>query len=433
MRDAPLTTIDGGINRLRTKGGARADTLYDLENGFVTEVGTVVARPGSERKATLNELTRGLCGFAGKLWTFCHTSVDVPYGYELAVLVSPKTGVVVTTPGSIGGTVEFSIIAGSGSPPGNITLDRGADPSGYITPTHVPFGLFTDGQQLTDDLYVYGVHCFANFATPDAQYGFVLRLSEGTVASPVGPAGETVFDSISFTDEESNVITLNRADAYNPNGDVSAGFRSWTWNPITSGLHIADGGGYTFTVSLPSTDEVVAAYESTLEKIHFAEPFMGALYVAAEFSDGGTYHYWLQAGEQWQANKAYKLGDIVYPSVPTGLVYRASRLGSANPAWAPNVPRFDGTGGSGYEQSVVEPTVYNDFYYTAIATTGVSPRSGSLEPTWPEEDGATVVESADNPPDVNIPATTDAPDAATKTSTTTKDRYGVFSSGVVTR
>ena len=41
MRAIPLTTIKSGINRLRTKGGARADTLYDLLNGYVTEAGTV--------------------------------------------------------------------------------------------------------------------------------------------------------------------------------------------------------------------------------------------------------------------------------------------------------------------------------------------------------------------------------------------------------
>jgi hypothetical protein len=44
MRDIPLTAIKGGINRTRTKGGARADTLYDLLNVYVTEDGTVQAR-----------------------------------------------------------------------------------------------------------------------------------------------------------------------------------------------------------------------------------------------------------------------------------------------------------------------------------------------------------------------------------------------------
>ena len=426
MQGAPLTTIQGGINRLRLRGGARADTLYDLVNGFVTEVGTVVSRPGTERKATLDSLTRGLCAFEGKLWTFCHQAVDVPYGYELGILVSPDTGVMIASPGVVGATVEFTITAGRGTAPGNISTSTGADPSGYITTPSVPFGSFTDGQQLDDALYVYGVHVNAPFATPEAQTSFVLRLSAGTVASPTGAADSDAFESISFTDEEGNPFTFNRADAFDSNGTDLGAFRQWVWTPITSGQHMAVAGSYTFSLVLGSTPETTIAYEATLEHIHFAAPFMGALYVAAEFSDGNVYHYWLQPGTQWEANKVYKLGDIVYPSTPTGLVYRASRLGSANPPWAPNVPRFDGTGGSGYEQSVVEPTVYNDFYYTCIATTGASPRSGTVEPLWPEEDGATVIESTDNPADVNIPTTTTPSGTSTPDSNVT-DRYGVFS------
>jgi len=153
---------------------------------------------------------------------------------------------------------------------------------------------------------------------------------------------------------------------------------------------------------------------------------MGALYVVAEFENGNIYHYWLQPGEAWEANHAYKAGDLVYPSTPTGLVYRASRLGSANPPWAPDVPRYDGSGGSGYEQSVIEPTTYNDFFYTAIATTGSNPRSGTEEPIWPTTDGATVVESTDNPPDVNTPTTTQDPSSSTTPSSPVTDRYGVL-------
>ena len=32
----------------------------------------------------------------------------------------------------------------------------------------------------------------------------------------------------------------------------------------------------------------------TLEKIHFAEPFLGYLYVVAEFIDGSLFHYWIE-------------------------------------------------------------------------------------------------------------------------------------------
>jgi hypothetical protein len=266
MRAAPLTTIKGGINRIRTKGGARADMLYDLVNGFCKDAGTIVARPGTARIAELDPLTRGLVGFDGTLHTFCHTQVSVPSGITLNLIVHPD---------------------------------------------------------------------------------------------------------------------------------------------------------------IPATDyeDTIPGNTIALEKIHFAEPFMGALYVAAEFENGNIYHYWLQPGEQWEASKVYKRGDIVYPSTPTGFVYQASRLGSANPAWAPDVPRYDDYFGSGYTASVIEPTVYNDYYYTCIATTGASPRSGSVEPAWPTEDGATVIESTDNPPDVNVPTTATITPAPSSSTTT---RYGSF-------
>lgn len=258
MRSAPLTSLKGGINRLRLKGGARADTLYDLVNGYITEAGKPVARPGTRRKATLDPMTRGLCAFGGELHTFAHQPCYVPDGFRINVLVSPKT-------------VE-------------------------------------DGQV------------------------------------------------------------------------------------------------------------------RTLTEIHFAQPIMGALYVVAEFDDGNVYHYWLQAGADWEAEKVYDIGDLVHPSTPNGFVYRADRVSEANPVWAPDVPRYDGT--TSYEQSVIEPTVYNGYYYICILAQGDNPRSGETEPEWPTSEGATVTESADNSAiSGSSTATAETPDASTTPTTGTRDRY----------
>ena len=247
MRPAPLTVIKGGINRQRTKGGARADTLYDLVNGYVTDAETVVARDGCFRDATLDPLTRGLVAFDGFRHTFSHESVDVPSGYMLHVLHHP---------------------------------DANED------------------------------------------------------------------------------------------------------------------------------------YPIELERIHFAAPMMGALYVVAEFLDGSTFHYWLQQPDDWEANMIYTNGALVKPTVENGIAYQASRIGDAYPAWAPNVPRFDGT--DAYEVSIIEPTVYNDFYYVCIEALGTNPRSGTAEPEWPTEDGAQITEETDGvvtaepapptPPSTNAPA-----------------------------
>lgn len=260
MRSAPLTTLKGGIDRLRTKGGARADSLYDLVNGHLTESRTAVARPGTRRLFTLDPIyTKGLVYFEGEYHTFGSLFVSVPTGVNLHLLLHPDS-------------------------------------------------------------------------------------------------------------QPSDPILLSR--------------------------------------------------------IHFAAPFMGALYVVAEFQDGTVYHYWLQKAETWQADTVYSPGALVEPAVPNGLVYRATRLGSSYPSWAPGVRRSDGSGGSAYDQSIVEPTEYNGYYYVCIDTLGSNPVSGATEPTWPTERGALVVEDVDGGVSTS-PTTTTPPSSSVPTPTETS-RYGSY-------
>lgn len=220
MRTVPLTVLKGGINRQRIKGGARADSLYDLVNGQLTDAGTARSRAGTLRAAQLSTLTKGLCSFDGSLHVFANQSVAVPVGYTLHVLVHPT------------------------------------DPDQEIT------------------------------------------------------------------------------------------------------------------------------------KIHFSAPFLGFLYVVAEFEDGTVYHYWLRTTGEWEADTIYRAGDVVEPTDPTGITYAASRLNAPYPAWAPNVPRA--------LNDIVEPTVYNDFYYTVIEALGTNPISGTVEPNWPTEDGALAYEDSNS-------------------------------------
>lgn len=152
-----------------------------------------------------------------------------------------------------------------------------------------------------------------------------------------------------------------------------------------------------------------------IAEIHFAGPFLGYLYVVAEFESGDVFHYWLQGGETWAADTVYRSGDIVQPSTPNGLAYRASRMGSANPSWAPSVPRTVG--------DVVEPTVYNDYFYTVVEVNGTNPASGTLEPDWPTSDGAQVIENTDNDAGDGGAGTTQPPSGNQPGSGTT-DRYG---------
>jgi hypothetical protein len=254
-RSAALTTVKGGINRQRTKGGALEDSLYDLLNGYVSKSKTIVVRPGTVRMYLLptntagEGQTKGLVAFDGELHVFADEAVDVPDGIVVHVITHP----------------------------------------------------------------------------------------EATIAAPI-----------------------------------------------------------------------------PLEEINFAAPFMGYLYVSATFTNGDTYHFWLQTGDPWSADTIYSLGDIVSPSVPTGFAYQAQRLTEPNIAWAPNVTRADG--------DVVEPTVYNDYYYTVVDTQGTNPRSGETEPEWPTEDGAQITEDADG--SSTAPTTpTEMPDPETEPAPGTANRY----------
>lgn len=219
MRREVLTTVKGGITRLRTKGAALKDSLFDLLNGYITAARTVMVRPGTFLTETLPAGTIGLVAFEGNLHVFASNLVaSIPSGYVLDVLKSPDGDLAITV-------------------------------------------------------------------------------------------------------------------------------------------------------------------------IHFAEPFMGALYVAAEFSDGNIYHYWVRSAATWLPDNEYDLGELVTPTIQDGFAYKATRLGNPFPSWTPAAPRA--------VDDIIEPTVYSGYYFKVIQVIGDEPRSGDLEPAWPTTAGATIIEDTD--------------------------------------
>lgn len=124
-----------------------------------------------------------------------------------------------------------------------------------------------------------------------------------------------------------------------------------------------------------------------LLRIHRAGPYAGALYVVAEFEDNSIFHYWLEESRVWDDLTTFLTDQVVLPTVPNGLAYRAQRRGSSYPAWAPNVPRAVG--------DKVEPTVYTGYFYEVTAVAGTNPSSGAVEPTWPTSEGGQVIEDTD--------------------------------------
>lgn len=90
MSVVTLGGLKSGINRLREKGGASKDVLFDLVNGYVDASGSVRARPGTGVAYTLPAGTAGLCAFNGKLQVFAAAAVaNMPADVVLNILRHP--------------------------------------------------------------------------------------------------------------------------------------------------------------------------------------------------------------------------------------------------------------------------------------------------------------------------------------------------------
>jgi hypothetical protein len=152
----------------------------------------------------------------------------------------------------------------------------------------------------------------------------------------------------------------------------------------------------------------------TLTKIHFAAPFLGHLYVVAEFSTNEVFHYWLLATgtdatvQAWQPDHQYNVTDSVVPTVQNGFYYKPANT-EFPPAWLPDHNYVLG--------DVVVPTTLNGWKYTVIEVDGDNPASGSTEPVWPTSDGATVTEDINEASQPIVPPVTPPNDPG-------GDRYG---------
>lgn len=412
-----LTAISGGINRLRTKGGADKNSLFDLLNGYVTQAGTVKVREGTSRKANIATYsgvgtTKGLLAYQGNLHVFSNQVVSVPAGFELHVLNHPASIQLgtVNTPAAlnvslsstganarIGANANFGNVTASSAnwfaKEALVTPDPGHDiGSGAIGGATI--GGFTvaaffqaDGTSPGDPNHVYLVLNGA-FNLVGASIAFLDLAGTTTVTVPLDVAHQTTALGLgaSFT-----VFDLG-TDAYN------------------MGIF----GGHPFTQTTATT-QTVAIVPLAIQEINFAAPYLGGIYVVATFvitdptvlaQYGATYHFWIQSStggdnsNEWVASTDYLAGTVVIPTAPNGLTYVASRRLPPNPIWTANTAEVVG--------NIVEPVTPNGFQFTATATLGANPTTGATEPTWPTTDGAIVNENSSSASDQTVTLATPA-------------------------
>lgn len=90
MAQVNLSAIKAGITRLRVKGGASPDSLYEFVNGYVTAARTLAPRPGSEIFEELPSETIGLALFNGTFQIFSSEPVSgLPARFKNNVLTPP--------------------------------------------------------------------------------------------------------------------------------------------------------------------------------------------------------------------------------------------------------------------------------------------------------------------------------------------------------
>jgi hypothetical protein len=208
----------------------------------------------------------------------------------------------------------------------------------------------------------------------------------------------------------------------------------------TKGLVAFKGVFYSFTHSPSYTTTGSSSYvvvvlrhptssTATIAAIHFAQPFMGLLYVVVQFSATSDYpsgfigHYWLQNPPAWKQFSQYMDNALVQPGTPNGYYYEAHR--SINPSsWTALLQYKVG--------DKVQPTTYNGSYFTVnnvygpgAALTPPIARSGGTEPDWTLaglQNGAFTLEfSTANP--LPTPATGTTPPGATPPGIEDGGRY----------
>lgn len=127
-------------------------------------------------------------------------------------------------------------------------------------------------------------------------------------------------------------------------------------------------------------------FTGTIARIHFAKPFLGVMYVVAEFSNGDVYHYWLQQGKSWQASHNYfpeeKPDELpVTPVTANGFFYEPSPADSPKP-WKPLIERSVGDVITPSADFIANNPAAADYKMVVSEIIGSVPASGDSEPQW---------------------------------------------------
>lgn len=322
MRPYPLTVLNGGINRLRVKGGASASNLYDLTNAYITNAGSITPREGTLRFAALTSQTVGLAAANGTFNIFAtNTQLLAPTILALTASTSGGSGGVLVSGTTYYYVIEAVNVLGSSTGVSNELhiLATGAAPSIFVS------------------------------------YSPVAGATSYNIYRGTTPGGENVGAGLSSA----------TAGSYHDMGFTSPGTPN-----VPNNTTIAVPAGFTLNILSDPNNRAQG-----LEKIWFAKPFMGFEFVVAEFNNGDVVHYWLQNGGTWTSATDYTTASIVLPPTPNGLAYQGVSMFTSGTLWTPETVIASG--------AFILPNTATGFVYEVISVAGSPAHTGQTEPNWP--------------------------------------------------
>ena len=299
MQPFPLTVMQGGINRLRVKGAARANMLYDLVNAYVNNAGAISPREGTDLSATLTSASVGLMAMDGVFNVFSTTFISVPSGYQDNVLINPNN------------TSDTLTLIWFAKPFMGFPFVVAQFASGDI----VSFWLQSNGTWEPDTVYFTG-----NIVTPDTPNGLAYLAVRDMPQNPTWAANTitsqgTIVEPTEYTGYAYRAITVSAA----PGTSAYTGQTEPDW-PTNSGGIVQEFGNFNITQSVQTSTQTSTSNEAIPLGTNITDKYGDSSEIAGQTGLATTVTPPVAAPTvtTWEPGTTYAPGAVVQPSTGQG-------------------------------------------------------------------------------------------------------------------
>jgi hypothetical protein len=304
MQPYPLTVMQGGINRLRVKGAARANMLYDLVNAYVTNAGSIAPREGTAIAATLTSESIGLMAMDGIFNVFSTTFIDVPSGYADNVLINPNN------------TADTLVLIWFAKPFLGFPFVVAQFASGAI----VSYWLQSNGSWEPDTVYFTG-----SIVTPDTPNGLAYLAVRDMPQNPLWAANTitsqgTIVEPTEYTGYAYRAVTVSSA----PGTAAYTGQTEPDW-PTTSGGIVQEYGNFNIAQSVAASTQTSTSGEAIPLGANITDKYGDSAEIAGQTGAVSTITPPTAASTvtTWEPGTTYAPGAVVRPSTGQGAFINA--------------------------------------------------------------------------------------------------------------